>query len=417
MTQTRDYLRKRGDDLVRDAQAGTFMPSDVDRQAVIEKAEAIAKQLRMAPNIAHVAGLVRSNGDLAATVEQWDKDPMLLGGKMTIDLRDGRRRMPQPADYIIKHAACAPSYDPPMLWLQCLDTWTDGDASLQSYLQRMCGYILTGSVKEEVFFFFYGLGKNGKTKFAETIKGIMGDYAGTMGSEVLMASQHDRHPTEIARLRGLRLAVASEIEQGKAWAESKIKSLTGGDRLQARFMRENFFEFDPTFKLLVIGNNKPSLSNVDEAIKRRLHLIPFTVTIPEDKRDPDLAAKLREEWPQILGWMVGGCLEWQRIGLQPPAAVLAATADYLTAEDTFGQWRSTWAHLDVNGEETLTDLWDSWMKWANTANEKVGSQKRFYQLLGERGFKKGRENGTGKTTAKGLRLIRIDSTAGRKDLN
>ena len=151
--------------------------------------------------------------------------------------------------------------------------------------------------------------------FVNTLVGIWGDYAVTIGTDMLMASNADRHPTEIARLRGARLAVGNEIEVGKTWAEAKINSLTGGDRLQGRFMRQDFFEFDPQFKLMVVGNNKPSLRGVDEAIRRRLHLIPFTVTIPPDERDPDLPDKLRAEWPAILRWAIDGCLAWQREGL------------------------------------------------------------------------------------------------------
>ena len=376
-----------------------------------------AKKLRDGGTIMGLSRLVGTNIELATTTDQWDQNQMLLGGEQTTNLVSGTTYEPRAHDYITKRVACAPSFDPPELWLSCLSTWTAGDKEMQAYLQRMCGYMLTGSIKEEVFFFFYGLGKNGKTKFAETIKGILGDYAGTMGSEVLMAAAHDRHPTEIARLRGLRLAVASEIEHGKAWAELKIKSLTGGDTLQARFMRQDFFEFAPTFKLLVIGNNKPSLANVDEAIRRRLHLVPFTVTIPEDKRDPDLAEKLKAEWPQILGWMIQGCMEWQRIGLQPPKTVLAATADYLTGEDSFEQWREARATLDVNAFETHGDLWASWQSWAQQTNEPWGSQRRFIQMIEERGFERDREGGTGRRGFKGLRLNRIDVTARRADLS
>ena len=186
--------------------------------------------------------------------------------------------------------------------------------------------------------------------------------------------------------------------------------MTGGDKLQARFMRQDIFEFVPQFKLLVIGNNKPSLSNVDEAIKRRLHLVPFTVTIPEDKRDPKLAEKLKDEWPQILGWMIEGCREWQRIGLNPPEAVKAATEEYLTGEDSFEQWREACSTPDVNWFESNGELWTSWSAWAQRANEPVGSQKRFTQLMEERGYKRHRQGGTGTRGFKGLRLIRPDYT-------
>lgn len=128
------------------------------------------------------------------------------------------------------------------------------------------------------------------------------------------------------------------IWNGRRWAEARIKALTGGDPISARFMRQDFFTFTPNFKLVIAGNHKPSLRSVDEAVKRRFNLIPFTETIPEAERDPKLAEKLREEWPGILAWGIAGCLEWQRIGLAPPPSVRAATESYLSDEDTIGQF-------------------------------------------------------------------------------
>jgi putative DNA primase/helicase len=138
--------------------------------------------------------------------------------------------------------------------------------------------------------------------------------------ETFTASQTDRHPADLAMLRGTRLVTAQETEEGRGWAESKIKALTGGDPLTARFMRQDFFTFTPSFKLFIAGNHKPGLRGVDEAIRRRFHLVPFTVTVPLAARDPELAEKLKAEWPGILAWAINGCLEWQRIGLAPPAA-------------------------------------------------------------------------------------------------
>jgi putative DNA primase/helicase len=216
-----------------------------------------------------------------------------------------------------------------------LDKITDKDTELQSYLQRVSGYCLTGSVKEHALFFLYGTGANGKSVFVNTLVGIWRDYAITVSTDMLMVSNTDRHPTEIARLRGVRLVVGNEVETGRTWAESKVKSLTGGDRLQGHYMRQDFFEFDPQFKLMIIGNNKPSLRGVDEAIRWRLHLIPFTVTIPAEERDRELPEKLKTEWPAILRWAIDGCLMWQRDGLNPPAKVVDATKNYLAAEDTW----------------------------------------------------------------------------------
>ena len=172
----------------------------------------------------------------------------------------------------------------------------------------------------------------------EDVAAILGDYAKTAPMETFTATQGDRHPTELAGLMGARLVTAQETEQGRRWAESKVKSMTGGDPIAARFMRQDFFEFTPQFKLLIAGNHKPGLRGVDEAIRRRLHLIPFTVTIPPERRDPDLFEKLKPEWPGILKWAIDGCLAWQRDRLTPPGIVREATAAYLAAEDAIAQW-------------------------------------------------------------------------------
>jgi putative DNA primase/helicase len=331
---------------------------------------------------------------------------------MTIDLGTGQCRTPDPLDYITKEVAVdpAPHGTPAPLWASFLSQVTCGDADLQSYLQRLAGYCLTGHVIEHVMFFLYGTGANGKGVFVNTLVGIWNDYAITIGSDMLMVSNTDRHPTEIARLQGVRLAVASEIEIGRTWAESKIKSLTGGDRLQGRYMRQDFFEFKPQFKLVVTGNHKPSLRGVDEAIRRRLHLVPFTVTIPEKERDIHLPEKLKPEWPAILRWAIDGCLAWQRQGLNPPKTVRAATNTYLAAEDTFERWRDDCTTPDPNAWEPSTDLWNSWKRWAEHAGEFVGSQKRFSQTLEEHGLLPERQ---GKARARGYlgaRLNRYDYT-------
>jgi putative DNA primase/helicase len=170
-----------------------------------------------------------------------------------------------------------------------------------------------------------------------------------MGTFVV--SNSDRHPTELAKLAGARLVVAQETQEGRRWDETKIKAITGGDPLTARFMRQDFFDIEPTFKLFLAGNNKPRLTNVDEAMRRRLLLVPFTVQIPPAERNPNLAEKLKAEWPAILRWCIDGCLEWQRIGLTPPAIAREATENYLADEDMLPHGltsaRTTAAHLHL----------------------------------------------------------------------
>jgi putative DNA primase/helicase len=165
------------------------------------------------------------------------------------------------------------------------------------------------------------------------VTGIVGDYHRPVPMDALMTTYNDKHPTELAGLLNTRIASAIETQQGRNWDEPKVHMLTGGDKITARLMRQDFFDFVPQFKLLIAGNHKPGLRSVNEAIRRRLHLVPFTITIPSEERDQQLTDKLKAEWPGILAWMVAGCLEWQRDGLAPPAVVTDATKDYLEAQD------------------------------------------------------------------------------------
>ena len=239
---------------------------------------------------------------------------------------------------------------------------------------------------EQVLFFGYGLGANGKSTLLHAFAGIIGDYHRATSFETFTASQVDRHPTELANLRGARLVTATETEEGRRWAEERIKALTGGDPISARFMRQDFFEYTPSFKLFVTGNNKPGLRSVDEAIRRRIRLIPFTVTIPEADRDHDLEAKLRAEWPGILRWMIDGCLSWQADGLSPPTAVTEATDKYLKAEDAFSLWLDDCCIRDAQAWTKGSLLFGSWKNWAEAMNEFAGSQKRFAQKMEDNGF-------------------------------
>ena len=185
---------------------------------------------------------------------------------------------------------------------------------------------------------------------------------------------------------------AIETEEGARWAEAKIKSLTGGDKLAARFMRCDFFEFTPAFKLVIAGNHKPSLRSVDEAIRRRLHLVPFTVTIPENERDPSLGEKLRAEYSGILAWAIQGCLDWQREGLKPPAVVREATIAYLDSEDAIGRWLEEHCITGPRCWMAVGALFADWQAWCTQTGEREGSQKHFTQQLEARGFQRQRTN-------------------------
>ncbi|MGO9048942.1 MAG: phage/plasmid primase, P4 family [Xanthobacteraceae bacterium] len=298
------------------------------------------KLLATARTVNAVITLARADQRIAATVEQWDADPWLLNTPDgVIDLRTGKMRPHDPRDYMTKITGISPDAScPTALWQQFLSRIMGGDAALVTFLQRVSGYALTGLTREHVLFFLYGTGANGKSTFLAALISCIGDYHRTAAIETFTDSANDRHPTEIAGLRGARLVTSVETEEGRRWAESRIKTLTGGDRVSARFMRQDFFEFTPQFKLLIAGNHKPGLRTVDEAIRRRLHLVPFSVTIPVEERDLELINKLKTELPGILAWMIQGCLDWQKQGLSPPASVSDATAAYLDAEDSIAAW-------------------------------------------------------------------------------
>jgi putative DNA primase/helicase len=341
----------------------------------------IASAIASAKTVAAVERLAKSDRRLAATVDQWDSDPWLLNTPDgVLDLRSGRVGPHFAALFMTKITAAAPAGDPPQ-FLNFLNTVTGGDRDLQEYLRRVLGYALSGLTREHALFFAHGSGANGKSVLLSTISGILGSYHRTAPVETFTASAGDKHPTDLAGLRGARLVTAVETEEGRRWAESRIKQLTGGDAVAARFMRQDFFEYTPAFKLIIAGNHKPSLRSVDESIRRRFHLIPFAVTIPPDQRDPELTEKLKEEWPGILAWMVDGCLLWRECGLEPPKAVRDATAAYLEAEDAFSAWFEEKCEREMRGWETSADLFASWKMWAEAAGESPGQMKRFVQQL------------------------------------
>lgn len=359
-----------------------------------------ARTLRTVATWEAVERGARTVREFATTSERWDRDPMLLGTpRGTVDLRTGRLRAARPGDYISKIAAAAPvpldSFDPDrdcLQWLAFLDFALDGDADAIRFLQQWAGYCLTGDTREQVLLFVYGEGGTGKSTAVNTLSAILKDYAVAVDTSTLTARKHEDHKEEIARLHGPRMAVASETEKGSRWAENRIKKITGQDELTARFMRENSFNFIPQFKLTIIGNNAPSLSDVDSAIRRRFLILPFNRK-PRHK-DEMLAERLKDEWPGILSWMLRGCLDWQANGLLRPAVVNAATESYFAAQDTFGQWLEDRTEQSPGKSTTTAALFESWQRYALALGEDPGSRiKGFPERMEQRGFRSVKNRG------------------------
>lgn len=358
-------------------------------------------KLASSATISAVEKIARSDPKHASTAEEWDADTWALntpGG--VIDLRTGQLREHRRDDRMTKVTTATPQGDSPT-WRAFLNDVTGGDPELIAYLQLMVGYCLTGSTSEHALFFLYGTGANGKSVFVNVITTILGDYAANAPMDTFMESRNDRHPTDLAGLRGARFVSSIETEQGRRWNESKVKAITGGDKVSARFMRQDFFEYVPQFKLVIAGNHKPSIRNVDEAMKRRLHLIPFTVTIPTERRDGKLTEKLLKERDGILAWAVEGCLRWQKQGLKAPAIVVSATEEYFEGEDALGQWIDERCEQHPDARIATSDLFADWREWAERAGEYVGSIKRFVEILLSRGFERTRMHG-GVRAIKGL---------------
>lgn len=348
------------------------------------------------------AGITSAQSEPGVSIlpEDFDKDPRLfnvLNG--TIDLRTGQLFEHKKDHYITK---LAPVFYSPQsscpTWLAFLDRIMKGSSPLISFLQRAVGYSLTGLTSEQCLFFLYGLGANGKSTFIETLTAMMGDYAKQTATDTILIKRTGGGiPNDLAALKGARFVSAQEIESGRRMAESLVKQLTGQDKISARFLHGEFFEFSPQFKLWISGNSKPIIRGGDYAIWRRIRLIPFTVQIPPEDQDRQLLEKLIAELPGILSWAVEGCLKWQDEGrLIPPDEVISATEGYRDEMDLLGQFFSEKCQLDSNFYVSAKDIYSAYTEWSESQGEKRPmSQRDFGMQLTERGFE-GKRHGKGR---------------------
>jgi putative DNA primase/helicase len=355
-----------------------------------------ARRVASERSIRAVECIAAADPAIAVRVADLDAHLFLLNTRSGIvDLKTGELLPHNPARMLTQMTTASLGSSCPR-WLRFLDEVTNGEADLVAYLARLCGYCLTGSTEEHVFAFFHGSGANGKSVFLQAVSQVLGSYAATAPLGTFMASRSDAHPTDLAGLVGKRLVTVTETEAGRAWAETRIKTITGGDPLRARFMGRDFFEFLPTFKLAVAGNHRPRLTGVGEAMRRRMHLIPFTVTIAPERRNKRLLEDLLEERDGILAWMIAGHADWRAKNLAPPAAVLQSAEEYFDDEDVVGQWIDACCVQGPTYRATSGDLYRSWKQWADAAGSEPGSQKSLGDSLRERGFisgKAGRECG------------------------
>lgn len=382
LTRLSQYIQER---------AAAF-PVDDDTSDERKRLMKFAAALQSRSALLRVLPELQAHPTITLTLEEFDADPWILntpGG--IVDLRTGEMSDSDPGALLSKSTAVAPRMPGDFSktrWATFLQEATGGDRDLALFLQKQCGYALTGVTQEQSLCFIHGPPLTGKSVFIDTIAYVFGTYHETAAPETFAAGRGNSHPTDLAKLAGSRLVTSVETAEGRAWDTQRIKSATGGDRLTARFMRQDFFEFEPTFKIMMVGNYEPEIRGVDDAMMRRLHIIPFTHSPPEVDRL--LVDKLKEEAPAILAWAIQGCSLWLDQGLAPPKAVQDRTARYRYEEDPVALFIEDSCELGEDFEVARTDLFYAWQLWCRQQGEDPGSLKqmkrRFDSKAGVYGF-------------------------------
>jgi len=359
-----------------------------DDKDVRERIASHAHRSESDARIKAMVALARTEAEIVLKHDDLDRDPWLLNVRNgTLNLKTGELQPHNRNDLISRlisidysEVAACPR------WLSFLERVTLGDDELINFLQKVVGYSLTGLTGEQVLLILYGLGANGKSTFLNVLLSLFADYGRQTGTETLLVKRGDQIPNDVARLAGSRFVSAVETESGRRLAEGLVKQMTGGDRMTARFLHHEFFEFQPTFKLWLAVNHKPRIVGTDHAIWRRIRLIPFTVTIPERERDPDLTEKLKEDLPGVLSWAVAGCLEWQAEGLKAPQAITAATDEYRDESDVIAAFISERCKVGPDCEVSKAGLYEAYAEWCQKSGERPLSKKELGARLMEKGF-------------------------------
>lgn len=336
-----------------------------------------AKRSQSKSSVESMIWLARSEPGIPARLTDFDKDGWLLNVRNgTLNLRTGELRPHAREDLISNLVGVDFDFEAECdLWDAFLWRVTDRNDELYAYLRRFVGYLLVGDTSDQSLHFLYGLGANGKSVFCEVLMRLLGDYAMAASPDMIMLRRHGGIPNDIARLRGVRAALMNETAQGAKFDEAKLKDLTGGDTLTARFLHQEFFDFKPSHRIVIRGNHKPAIAGTDEGIWRRLRILPFTVQIPADEQDRDLLRKLEGELPDILNWALRGCKEWQADGLQPPPIVTAAVNQYREESDTLGRFIGEGCEVRPLAQVKSSSFYKAFKEFCEQAGERCTSAK------------------------------------------
>lgn len=408
------WMHDTGTHWVRDEHLIRFDLARKTARAMAMQADAkIRKAITSAKAVNSILFLAQSDPDIVVPSLQWDCDPSLLNTPDgVIDLKTGHTRQRNRGEYLthVTRISMDAQADTP-IWSKFISQVFSDNAEMIEFTQRLCGYCLTGERREQKVFFAHGHGSNGKSTLLDILMWMMGSYALKLPTTVLMSSKHDRHPTELAQLKGKRLAVSNELEEGAFWAEARIKELTGDETITARYMRQDNFSFDITHKHLIAGNHKPRLKGGDPAMARRMVLMPFEQKFEGSAKDHKLPEKLKAEAPGILAWAVRGAVKWYADGLAIPSRVEAVSKDYMSEHDDISMWIEecceTMSHLKARS----SDLYASFRRWKQSRGEHEPSQTVW-------GEKMTLVPGLTKVAMKGIRTLKgIDLNASEKAKN
>lgn len=363
---------------------------DVIRRIPTDNAALKAWRLKSmrARAIGDAVRLARSTPAMRISAAEFDRHPWQLntpGG--VVDLRTGAMAAPTPALFHSKQTTVTPNAAMPTpLWDQFLKTTFQSNAPLERYMQRLAGLMFIGEVLEHILPFAHGPGGNGKGVFAEVLSSIAGDYA-TSAPQGFLVVGRDKHETELAKLQGRRIVIASEINENTKFDEAKMKALTGGDTITARFMRQDFFDFTPSHTFLLLGNSQPKVETGGDSVWRRLRLIPFTHSVTDEERIENLQQRLvDEEGPGILAWIIAGAVAYAADGLRTPDTVLAATDTYRAEEDHLGRFIED--RCSAGGGDTarveMSELRKAYDTWCREQHEDALSAQAFGRQLRQR---------------------------------
>ena len=382
-------IHEKGLLMVRNIYDELLKTADYRERIEIEKYAILSENVRRREAFVKSATWIKG---LNITSDELDPNPWLLNVRNgTIDLTTGEFRKHRQEDMITKmaHVDYNPQADCPV-WKQFIREIMGCKSELMNFLQTAAGWALTGDTSEQTMFILYGTGANGKSTFLNTIMHILGDYAIATFTETFMRKNGDQNTNDVARLRGTRFVTTTEAEQGRRLSEPIIKQITGNDRVTARFLYGEFFNFVPTCKIFLATNHKPVIKGTDHGIWRRIKLIPFTTRIPDEKQDKQLDEKLKAEASGILNWLLEGTFRWQRERLRVPSIILNATDEYRGEMDVIGNFLKECCVQKPEATIRIKELFKAYQDWCDCNNEHAVSERFLSLRLKEMGFEQGR---------------------------